>query len=400
MIPFELYIHGTPKGHKIWATGNALDYISTFYNHDSPSGKQVILQIDICGGDTFYTYVLRKDMLDADGRPGAFFAITLCFKKSYCTNTATLFKLFTAVYDQVCLKAFLKTSESGLQYRVRDFEDGTIGNTKAVQAILTVVTPKIEQMIMPFTEPLPDSIVDTYGKIKKYFNIKEVDSPLFVDDCLNYSVIVSPEIATASVQLQKANSDLKFALIQNNELEETKNRLDAKVRALRSEAESLTIKLQDTATTVRQQYDEKLKQVQAQLESVTSERDNLRIKIEEAFRTIRLMDQPIQQLAHLMSGRFPDKREDDGARCNEMANFHNQKIAIASWQRLIRLVLLLLPSFLCGVLIYINSIQNDRIESLSYTESNKAPTLLNTAPVDSLKNEEPIDSINNIGIKL
>ena len=101
MNPFEIYIHGTPRGHQICGGQTNHDYISTFYNHDSQAKEKVVLRADICAGDSFYTYIRRQDVYDVEGRPEAFFALTVSFHKSYCTNVYKLFQLFEAVYSQI-----------------------------------------------------------------------------------------------------------------------------------------------------------------------------------------------------------------------------------------------------------------------------------------------------------
>lgn len=101
MSTVDIYIHGTPRGHQIWGSGSNHDYISIFYNHDSEAKEPAVLQADICGGDSFYTYIRSKKVFDAGGRPGAFFALTVSFKKAYCTNVYMLYQLFEAVYNQL-----------------------------------------------------------------------------------------------------------------------------------------------------------------------------------------------------------------------------------------------------------------------------------------------------------
>lgn len=72
METFELYIHGTPKGHEIWGSQNNHDYISTFYNHDSGIAENSSMQIDIYMGDAYYTYIHQHNVFDSNDRPGSF----------------------------------------------------------------------------------------------------------------------------------------------------------------------------------------------------------------------------------------------------------------------------------------------------------------------------------------
>ena len=110
MSTFDIYVHGTPRGHQIWGSEHRHDYINTFYNHDSQASEKTVLQIDLYDGDSFYTYFRHQNVYDFEGRPQAFFALTVGFRKTYCTNVYRLYQLFDAVYNQICVGSILKQS--------------------------------------------------------------------------------------------------------------------------------------------------------------------------------------------------------------------------------------------------------------------------------------------------
>ena len=132
MSTFELYIHGTPNGHQIWGSEKNNDYINTFYNHDSNLTDNAALQIDICLCDSYYTYIHQQDVYDSNERPGSFFAMTVCFQKSYCTNVSKLYQIFEAVYKQVCVGTLITQKQNKEVFLVSDFESSRSGNNATV----------------------------------------------------------------------------------------------------------------------------------------------------------------------------------------------------------------------------------------------------------------------------
>ena len=313
MAGFKLYVHGNPQGQKIWGPQENREYIAGFYERDRKQGISVFTQIDICGGDTYYTYVRSNNVLDATGRPGGFFALTICFPQSYCTNVALLQRLFEALYLQVCLKSILRDNGVNVQYAVNDFEAAIFQSDRAVSQLQTIVAKKIGEEVEPWLRRIPQNTPDTFARPKKYFNSKEVDSPLFLDDCLHNSVIVSPDLKTSSSQLQKVNGELRFALDQNAQIEEIRNRLDSQVRSLTSEVQNLSVQLQDASARAKTQYEQRLSELQQQLDramaerdALASERDTLRRKLTEAGAVLGSMEVSLQELTRLMAGRFPE----------------------------------------------------------------------------------------------
>lgn len=197
MSSFEIYVHGTPRGHQIWGSEYNHDYISTFYNHDSQASEKVVLQIDVCAGDSFYTYIRHQNVYDVEGRPQAFFALTVSFRKAFCTNVYKLYQLFDAVYNQICLGSILKQSGNGETYLVADLTTARSGANATVDKIQVAFAQKLAELIVPTLQTL--SWGDTFNRAKKSISLFEVDSPLFFDYLKKYSVIVSPNMQPAAI---------------------------------------------------------------------------------------------------------------------------------------------------------------------------------------------------------
>lgn len=351
MTPYNLYIHGTPYGHQIWGSQVNHDYIGRFYNHDAKPADNVMLQIDICRGDTYYTYVRQNNVYDAGGRPNAFFAMTVCFPKSYCSNVYKLYQLFEAIYRQVCVGKFVRENNGQVHYIVKDLESAQSGAQKVVSHIQSIFEQKTEEMLLPFITPLPSGS-DTYNQPKRSFNIMEVDSPYFNETMLKSSLIVSPGIELAATALQEVSKVLQNVSSQKTALEASNAQLKSSVASLSDDNKSLSEQLANATSSADKKHRGTIKKLEIDLKRATDERDSLKKKIEEATSSIELIDKPFQKLTRLLAGRFPetDKKrfEDDDADKPKTS----RKYTHPSWSRWINRVLLLGIFILCAANLY------------------------------------------------
>lgn len=305
MSAFELYIHGTPNGHQIWGSGKNHDYISTFYNHDSNITDKAALQIDICLGDSYYTYIHQQDVYDSDERPGSFLAMTVCFQKSYCTNVSKLYQIFEAVYNQICVGTLITQKQNKEVFLVSDFESSRSGSNATVDKIRAIFVKNIAELIQPFIMPLVN-VPDTFNKTKKQFSLKEVDSPLFFDFFKKQSIVVLPNLEPASVANQIIAKQLAETIAQKKALETANSQLQTDNAQLSNENKELSKQLHASATSSEKKYSSTINQLKSELRIATQERDELKAKIEDAKSSIELIDKPVQKLTRLLAGRFPE----------------------------------------------------------------------------------------------
>lgn len=351
MSTFDIYVHGTPRGHQIWGSEHSHDYISTFYNHDSQASEKVVLQIDVCGGDSFYTYIRHQNVYDVEGRPQAFFALTVGFRKTYCTNVYRLYQLFDAVYNQICIGSILKQSGNGESYLVSDLTAARSGANATVDKIQAAFTQKIAELIVPTLQPLSSG--DTFNKPKKVVSLLEVDSPLFFDYSKKYSLIVSPSMQPSAYAYDAVSSELKQVSAQKKALSLSNDQLQSDLAALTQENKSLSNQLHASASSTEKKYKLRLEQLQNDLASITNERDSLRQKIQEATDSVELIDQPFQKLTRLLAGRFPEnrsqRRNDDWEEKQEV----NKKSQDPVWRDWLNSILLGLVLVCCCVILAI-----------------------------------------------
>ena len=387
MNSVEIYIHGTPRGHQIWGSGHNHDYISTFYNHDSTATEKAVLQIDVCAGDSFYTYVRRQGVFDFEGRPEAFFALTVSFHKAYCRDVYKLYHLFDAVYSQLCLGSILGQSGNAEKYMVSDFSAARSGGNAAVDRIHAAFKQKIEELIMPSLAPI--SFGDTFNRRKKVISLMEVDSPLFFDEVKEYSVVVSPGRQPSALAYVRVSEELKAAEAQKKSLSSDIARMQSEIAALSQENKNLSIQLRKTVSSNGKKFDSKVGQLQSERDKVAAERDEFKQKLETAACSIKQIEKPFQQLSRLLAGRFPD---DDPAE-HDISLDHSHRISSqnqkGSWREWLNTLLLGLVVVCCVVVLVV--VLNDK--SFSHSPDNSQADTTETI-VDSIP--EVITSIPEV----
>lgn len=311
MDTFELYIHGNPNGHKICGPDKDSAYIKSFYLRDKEEKTYgSAMQIDIYEGDSYYTYI-HQDITDIEGRPRAFFAMTLCFKQAYCSDVATLYELFQKVYDEVCVGRFVARQGGGEKFLVGDFKSSMFdkkGTTVAVisQAFKNTIPELFKSELMPIGD-----VADTFNKAKRPYSLSEVDSPLFVDSFKKQSIIVSPEIEPAALTCQTIAGQLKHWTARAKALEAEKSRLETENEGLTNENKKMSGQLGTLSREYEKKYSSEIDKLNNDLARATQERDKLRAKIEEAKSSIDLIDKPMQKLIRLLAARFPDSNGKD-----------------------------------------------------------------------------------------
>lgn len=341
MTQFNLYVHGVPIGHEICGCDEELDYIKEFYNHDDKATEASLLQIDIVGGKSFCTYLRKKNVRNAEGRPGSYFGMTVSFPNMYCTNVRMLYEILDTIFKKVCVGCLIKSEDGGDRFLVKEIASCKYGNYPLVDFVNKVFKDNLESLRF---EPLT-GFANSYGEAK--FSLKEVDSPLFCDTLRKKRIVVSPDYETASIAYNSLLKELKpvkdkceSLTRENNQLAEEKNRLTAEVARLEKA-------LAHANTSAKEEYKKKLEELKAQLDKCEKEKADLSKKIEEATSAVDLMDEPFKKLARLSASRFQEGNEKGGKKTSKSHHQNRAGHSKAEWFAVCNLVLLLIAVFLC-----------------------------------------------------
>lgn len=301
MKQMEIYVHGTPRGHQTRGTKTHTDYISSFYNRNNNPTEKTQLQIDIIDGISFYTYK-RFSIVDTEGRPDSYFAMTVAFGGQYCSDVYTLYNLLDAVYKKFG-SLFIKTTNQTEQYVVADFDQARHGGKPAVELIQEVIVKNIENKLS--SKLLPLGPITTVNKPQKEFNLLEVDSPLFFDCMKNYSIIVSSGDKTTAKRLEAANMHVADLTARNKEMDASNVQLKDKVEALSRQNASLTTQLSQSASASEKRYKAQIDQLTKEKDKLKKERDEAKAKLDKVSSTMNQLESPVKELTRLMAGRFP-----------------------------------------------------------------------------------------------
>jgi hypothetical protein len=245
-------------------------------------------------------------VFDSNERPGAFFAMTVCFAKSYCTNVHKLFELFETVYNKVCIGSIIAQKQNKEIYLVSDFKASRTNNGLTVDLIHNIFIKNIGDLIQPNLEPI-GGIADTFNKSKRQISLLEVDSPLFVKLFKEQSIVVLPNLEPAATTNQTLLKQLNAVSAQKKNLETVHAQMASDINTLRNENKSITNRFNESISSSERKYSATITQLKDELNGVKQERDMFKAKLEEAKSSIEVIDRPFQKLTRLLAGRFPEQ---------------------------------------------------------------------------------------------
>lgn len=391
MAIFEIYIHGTPKGHQIWGSELNHDYIGSFYSNDKRAKLNAFVQAEICDGNSFYTYLHGMNVYDMEGRPGAFFALTVSFHKAYCSNVYKLYQLFEAVYNQLCTGAIIRKNGDAYNFIVPDFTAARTGGNATVDMIKSAFNQKIEELIAPYLQPL--SSEDTCNREKRSFSLLEVDSPMFNDYFKKYSLIISSEIQPVAVACKNSANEVRELTAQKRTLLDANNRLQAEIASLKDANNTLAEQV-GRNNAFEDRHQGQIDRLQASLSAALRERDALKEQLNEVSGSIEQLHQPIEHVTRLLAGRFPnptipqkeDKSSEDVDAQRVLSDHPSYMGSIRHrWNSGIDRILLFLILIACGVIMYAVL----KPTAPEVTKSNDAELVVET--------EDPIGTQGNTG---
>ncbi len=398
MEQFDLYVHGVPIGHEICGCNENLDYIKGFYNHDVKVEVSSLLQIDIVNGKSFYTYLRKKNVRNAEGRPGSYFGLTVSFFNKYCTNVQVLYNILSAIHKQICVDNLIKTDSDGDRFMVKQISTCSYKNHPIVEYIKAAFRNNLENLHFDTLK------CSENPKIEAKFNLQEVDSPLFHETLKNKRILVSPEYETAIVaynNLLKEFEPIKNANVQlkrsNAQLTENKDNLSKEIVRLEKE-------LADSTTSVNEKYKKQLEDLQTQLKECKQEKDKSHAQIEEATSTADSIGELSQKLTRLLAGRFQEKDEKVRKELSEDHSTNRTKHPKKPWISMGNIILLLTVVCLCSYCCYNVSKLSESVSKLSKSiammQNNTPqdiPTIADTTSVFSQTEESKTISETGIG---
>lgn len=190
MNSIKVYVHGRPQGQDIWcAEEDPIDYHYLKPFLDSRLGGDVpaAMIIDVWQKHGYYTYIRRRNVLERSLRPEAYFAITVRLD-GILRNSSIMFDLLTQVYEQLCVGELIEQIDGQEHIMVSNWKD----KEQRLRQITKVVSQNTENKLLPTLLPLVDA-KDTDKTKARRWALKDIDCPLFLDECQVCRIVVSPD---------------------------------------------------------------------------------------------------------------------------------------------------------------------------------------------------------------
>lgn len=139
-MDLELFIHGVPKGQKIWGRAeNDLAYIQNFYTQNNDETK-FLVEIRSTKDTTFcyYSYLKYNNVVASDGRAGSYFGMTLRFDV-YCADIVTIYNILDIVYKKHIVGNLLSGEVSKNKFLVADFSNDSVELKEVESTIFSLI---------------------------------------------------------------------------------------------------------------------------------------------------------------------------------------------------------------------------------------------------------------------
>lgn len=381
-MDLELFIHGVPKGQKIWGRAeNDLAYIQNFYTQNNDETK-FLVEIRSTKDTTFcyYSYLKYNNVVASDGRAGSYFGMTLRFDV-YCADIVTIYNILDIVYKKHIIGTLLSGEVSKNKFLVADFSNDSAELKEVESTIFSLIRLSIAN---------PDFMNLQSLQAQKEGSLLEVN----LLDCTKENILsvmrkcskvaISPYYPSLKDKNSQKNAKEQMAAFEKtkeNEILGLKNAMrqqsqqaNAEKKALVSTTESLQKKIDDLTS-------DKAK-LSASLSSLEKENQSLQNKLrsseerKNAAELVVSLREPLTKLAKIV-GTSDEEHRHNHYRYEHMEHEHNRKHTENKMKDfffpILHTVLLLLIVVYCSFRTY-NEMVDKKRESVD-TEIQNTPTV-------------------------
>lgn len=221
-IDFEFFIHGVPKGHKVWGdpenplySKDAL-YFQSFYTSETDKFLIEIRDINktrYC----YYSYLKYTGFIDCDNRSGSYFGMTIRTDK-YCSDIIGLYQLLDLIYKGYILDLILKREGTKIKFLVPDFKS----INKELNQIADIVIKRFEELLISPANYKIDFHNFNIDKTKQIYKINLLDcTEDNIENILHISGIVAISPSYPTFKEDKTITDYKLQIESITKAKET-----------------------------------------------------------------------------------------------------------------------------------------------------------------------------------
>lgn len=227
-MDLEFFVHGVPKGQKIWGKDDDLSYIQNFYAPNNDETK-FLVEIRTVNGKNYcyYSYLKYNNIVACDGRAGSYFGMTLRIDE-YCTDVVGIYRLMDIIYNKYVIGCLLSTESNKKKFLVSDFQAKEDEIKGMLEAIMSLIRLSI----------IPSDFVNNLQQIQvlKVNSVPEVN----LQDCTKENiwdiirkcakVAISPYYKTLkdeNIQKRIEEQMAEFTKVKEREIADVKSALEA-----------------------------------------------------------------------------------------------------------------------------------------------------------------------------
>ena len=258
----EILIHGVPDGQKYYGTKEEQANMGLFYDNSKEAVKFVV-ETKKQGSTAFayYTYLRYKGMIEAGGRLGGYFGLTLRLDEYY-QDAIHIYNLLEIVFKRYIVGTLLTPSGDAYKYTVPDFAIKASEIAQMQQALMQLIQATCTKskfldidasFIHPITAVPSANIADVseaalLASIKKYSKVvlspeyelnivKEYKKKLQEAEGKGGNIVAEKDKKIADKDSTIASLNTKVTTLQNQvaALEQESKRKDTEIQQLKQQ---------------------------------------------------------------------------------------------------------------------------------------------------------------------
>lgn len=121
-INISLYVHGVPKGQKIWGLDEQnKNFLELFYGRFKDLKNPTML-VETSGTNSYYTYIVSDNVFAKDGRAGSYIALTACVNTFYYADVVNMYNVLDAAYNKFIVGTITQYDGAATRFLIEDFD--------------------------------------------------------------------------------------------------------------------------------------------------------------------------------------------------------------------------------------------------------------------------------------
>lgn len=297
----EVFLHGVPYGQDYYGLEEETIFFQKFYNNESGDIAKLVVETRNSGGKyyTYYTYLRNKDVVDARGRAGSYFGLTLRLDE-FCINLKNVYHILETVYEKNVVGTILLKDGPRMKYSRESFNDLKSDFDGVQNAVIQLF--KYTFTAQDFVKAGPEFI----GKASapSIFNVWDMSNELSYDIARQHSTFALNKFSLS--QKEKAFIEEKKSMndVFVKRESELKQAAELEKQSMNTKLETVEAKISELQGALSQK-DAEMNQLKLDFQKKEEElRKSSTKELEQSIKTIK---EPITALARYFERITPKK---------------------------------------------------------------------------------------------